>query len=186
MPSDREILVELINILKDLLSKGDWSASLFLKTAYKKIDNLCQRAEELLNLINHGPKKEEEHINKESEGYLKVFVSVYQSDYNNLTKWQNTLLGITEYSVSRPIYRNEEYIEEIIRARQSFNEGYAIVFIRETDIIPPYAGKPLMDKFGHELLTVKQGAILPENIFEFVHLEKRYFFRNGRLLLKSS
>lgn len=185
MPSDKEILLELIKIFKDLLSKGDWQASLFLRTAYKKIDGLCQRAEELLDEINHVPKSTQEHINKEKEGYIRVYVSVYQADYNNLNKWQNTLLGIAEYSVSRPVYREQAYIEEIIRSRQTFNEAYVIVFIKETDIIPSYSGKALVDKFGHELLTVKEGAILPENIYEFVHLEKHYSFRNGRLSLKS-
>lgn len=186
MASDEESLRQLIKILKNLLTEGDWEASLLLKSAHKKIDTLYERAESLLNEFSQGPiAQTEEDIRKEKQGYIRVFVSLYQSDYNNLNKWQMTLNSIAEYSVSRPIYRNEEDVQEIIRSKQTFNEAYAAVFIKESDIIPPYAGKNAVDKFGHELLTVRQGAIITENISEFVHLGRHYLFRNGRLLLKS-
>lgn len=179
---------ELVEILRNLLKTGDWEASLFLRTAHKKLQGLYDQAVQLERQFEAKTVKsqEEEHKLKLKQGYSLIYVSLYQTDAYNLIKWENTLKNISEYSINRPIYRFEENIQAIIRSKQdSPNEAYVSIYIKSTDVIPPYAGKLIEDKLGHELLTVRENSLQPKSISEFVHQGKRYLFKNGKLLLKS-
>jgi intracellular multiplication protein IcmQ len=178
-----EIGRQFVATLEDLLKVGDWEASLFLRVAQKKLQELRDEAIAISEDLAEAAKEKDEHAGKERQGYIKVYISIYQSDSHNLVKWQNTLKGISEYSVSRPIYRNEEHIQEMIRSKRSPNEAYATVYIKESDIISPYTGKIIEDRWGHELLTIRGGTLLPANIVEFIHNDKKYTFKNGKLLV---
>jgi Dot/Icm secretion system protein IcmQ len=180
---------KLIEVLKDLLGTGDWEASLFLRTAHKKLQDLLGEAVSLSTQLDEKslPTPEEEYQSKLNQGYIKVYVSIYQSDPYNLVKWENTLKSIREYSITRPIYRNEEHIREVIRSKRgSMNEGYVAIYMKQSDILPPPAAKVTEDKWGHELITLRSACLLASNIVEFVYGEKRYGFKEGKLLLKSA
>lgn len=184
----KKINEKLINILNDLLSTGDWQASLFLRTAQKKIESIYQQAVALSEEFDRENTRSasDEHAVRTRQGYIKIYVSLYQSDPHNLVKWENTLRSIKEYSINRPIYRFEEHIQEMIRAKHgSSNEGYVVIYVEPTDIIPAYAGKIIQDRFGHELLTLRDNSLQPKNIIEFVHQGRRYFYKESKLLLKS-
>lgn len=184
----QKINQELITIIDDLLNSGDWEASLFLRTAQKKLQALLEKAKSIDKQLhtNTSLSHEDEHKLRLNEGYVKIFISIYQSDPYNIIKWESTLKSIREYSINRPIYRNEEHIQEMIRSKQgSANEGYVVLYIQSNDIIPPYTGKIAKDRWGHELLTVKDNSLQPENIVEFVHQARRYTFSNGKLSLIS-
>jgi intracellular multiplication protein IcmQ len=184
----KEINKKIIEILQNLLAAGDWNASLFLRAAHKKLQALADQAASLSEQFDQKAvtSPDQKHKDRMKQGYIKVYVSIYQSDPYNLTRWENTLKSIREYSINRPIYRSEEHIQEAIRSKQgSANEAYVAVYIKESDIIRPYAGKMIEDRWGHELLTLRDTALLPGNIIEFDHQGKKYEFVNGKLLLKS-
>jgi Dot/Icm secretion system protein IcmQ len=184
----KKINEQLINILRELLATGNWEASLFLRTAHKKLQDLCDEAVATANQLHavDQPKSLISHQTRVDQGYFLVYVSIYQSDPYNLRKWENTLKNIKEYSIARPIYRSEEHIQEAIRSKKgAVNEGYVSVYIKKNDIIPPYPGKLLEDRFGHELLTIRDNALKMENIVEFVHHGKRFELIEGKLSLKS-
>lgn len=184
----KEINDKVIKILRELLDTGDWNASLFLRTAYSKLQTFHQQALNLQSQFESKPitTTEEQHKSKLKQGFVPVYVSLYQTDPYNIIKWENTLKGISEYSINRPIYRTEDHIEEMIRAKQaSPNEGYVVIYIKQTDIIPAHTGKLIEDRWGHELLTLRDHSLQPENIAEFAHQGRRYSFQNGKLLLKT-
>ncbi len=184
----KEINRELIEILQNLLASGNWDASLFLRAAHKKLQAIAEEASALSEQLEQkaATSHEEKHKARIEQGYIKIYVSIYQSDPYNLIRWENTLKSIREYSINRPIYRYEEYIQEAIRSKLgSANEAYVVIYLKETDIIQPYAGKLIQDKWGHELLTLRDGSLLTSNIIEFVHQGRRYKFKNGKLILKT-
>ncbi|MGB6976825.1 MAG: Dot/Icm secretion system protein IcmQ, partial [Gammaproteobacteria bacterium] len=114
-----------------------------------------------------------------------AYVSIFQMEGNNLHKWINTLKMLDHYSQSRPVYRTEEQVRAIIRTKsEQLREAYVVIEIKENDIIPLSAGRTAVDRLGNELLTLKRGAIQPENIIEFVHSEHRYDFVEGQLVLQ--
>jgi intracellular multiplication protein IcmQ len=190
MTSDDQFKItsdKLIELLRDLLATGNWEASLFLKTTQKKLQKF--HAEAIALSEEYSAKKrssEDEWEFYKKKGYVAVYVSLYQSDPYSLIKWEHTLKSIREYSVNRPIYRSEEHVQAMIRAKQnSPKEGYAAIYVQESDIISPYAGKVVEDKWGHELLTLRDNSLLPGNIIEFVHQSRHYAFKDGKLLLMS-
>ena len=61
-------------------------------------------------------------------------------------------------------------------------EAYAVVSVNDSDIISAYAGKQDVDSRGHALLTVKEGAVKPENITKFVHGNSVYLFKDDKLV----
>lgn len=189
-PPDKnaEVLSEVLKLLNDLLNTGDWTHSLYLKNSYKKfkqhrddVQALLDEAKGVKKTEVVSPEKVAAQAAAKAES-LNVFVSVFQTDPNNLLAWQNTLGSITEYSVTRPIYQDEAHALEFIRSRPDpTREGYAEIVIQSKDILPDPSGKPRLDQFEHELLSVREGTILPENIVRFIHGDKIYHFKQGEL-----
>lgn len=182
----KEIHNKLMEILQSLMETGDWSASLFLRAAQKKIQVLYEEASILSTQLEDKARSSRDQQQKIriQQGYTNVYVSIYQSDPYNLARWENTLKSIKEYSINRPIYGSEAHIEEAIRSKGSINEGYVIIYVKEVDIIEPYPGKIIEDRWGHELLTLRDNSLKPANILEFVHQGQRYDFIDGKLLSK--
>ncbi|MDQ2994953.1 MAG: type IVB secretion system protein IcmQ, partial [Pseudomonadota bacterium] len=153
----------------------------------KKIKDMREEAAELANKIA-------EEATIKIPGAVKtnttqaltetVFISIYQHDPNNLTKWEKTLKTITEYSVTRPIYREEDHVQEMIRSRPDPNkEAYVAIGVKTVDIIKGLAGKAQADKAGHELVAIRDGCVLARNIKKFVHAGKVFEFTDGALKL---
>lgn len=184
----KEIIDQLSQILREILHGANWDASLLLRTASKRLQELYEEAERLSIKLGKtsAPDAATLHQDKINQGYILVYVSIYQAEPHSLAKWENTLKTIREYSITRPIYRVEEYVAEAIRSKiGSVKEAYVSVYIKPDDIIAPYAGKKVEDRWGHELLTLRDNCLLTSNIVEFVHQGKRYTYRDGKLVLKS-
>jgi hypothetical protein len=84
--------------------------------------------------------------------------------------------------VSRPTYREEGHVQELIRSKKDTERyGYAIIHIPEDGIYNiKQASK---DVFGHDMLMLKEGIIKLNNIEGFVHAnKKRYKFFDGELI----
>lgn len=183
----KQINDKLISLMRDLMTTGNWEDSLFLRTAHKKLEELTSQAMALSKQLDSSHlDPSQKHKNLPIEGYISVFVSLYQFDAYNLVKWGKTLKNIKDYSVNRPIYRIEEHVQEMLRSKQgSAREAYVSIYVKESDLIPPYTGKIAEDRFGHELLTLREGSLSSENIIKFVHLNKSYTFENESLILKN-
>ena len=93
-----ELGKEIIRVLDDILSTGDWNSSLFLKTSAAKLKNLRDKAGEICSA---GAKQvqEGESIVKGKGiqlGYIQVFVLLYQVDGENLQSWFRTIKSLCE------------------------------------------------------------------------------------------
>lgn len=176
---------ELLAILNELLEAGDWESSLFLKVASKRIRALRDETQILLEqaTTQRSPQASSDVLR---EGYMNVYISLYQADGNDIKKWQNTLKGLAVNNVGRPVYPNDEHVKAGIRARGNQPcEGYATVQIKVSDIIKMPDGRTPKDRYGNELLTVRENAVSLDNIKEFVHANGQlYYFREGKLTPK--
>ncbi len=182
---DSEAAVRLVNILDDLLKNKEWEATLLLRTAKKRLLNLREEAQQIVNDLNviSTPKEPSQVIAPIKEGYIKVYIALYQTQGSNLKIWHDMLKSLAKYSITRPVYDNEEYVRELIRSKPDMQRhGYAVVAVKENGIIE--SGKVHLDQFNHKLLTLQEGAVTLENIIEFVHAnEKRYIIRGDTLIL---
>jgi Dot/Icm secretion system protein IcmQ len=167
---------QLVQSLNDLLSSGDWEATLFLKANKKKLEALRDQAQAILDNIatsKENKKAMKEYV--EQPGYKLVYISIYQADPNNLSKWQGVIKGLEKHSVSRPIYAEEVHVQALIRGKPDpAKEAYIKAFVRESDILKPQLGKTTYDRYDQPLITVKEGSVKVENIVEFIHQNKHY------------
>jgi intracellular multiplication protein IcmQ len=186
-----EIARKMVKLFEELFAACDWNSSLFIRNAIKPLQKLQQDAEEILKKLSADidqttetpAQRETRFALEERPGYIKTFISLYQSEGSNLQKWQGALKNLVDQSVSRPIYRKEENIKELLRSKSDpMRQAYAVIFVPELSIIQAYQGKPSVDQFGNELLTIKERAITLENIVELVHMGHRYAFVNGKLI----
>ena len=191
MPQDNleqhvEFNRELLAILNELLAAGDWESSLFLKVASKRVKALRDEAQALLDQA--ATQQDAQGVSDVlREGHEKVFISLYQAAGNDIQKWHNTLKGLALNNVGRPVYQNEDHVQASIRARgNQVCEGYAVVQIKTSNLMKMPDGRVPKDRYGNELLTVRENAVSLENIREFVHANDQFYdFREGKLIPKS-
>jgi len=171
-----ELGKKLVGLLDGLLEVGDWTASLFLRTSAKRLRDLRDEANKIAIqdtaqtlVVNTVETKK-----TIPQGYIQVYISLYQVDGANLQTWYRTIKGLLELSASRPVYKDESHVRELIRSKTDLERnGYVIVNINPADIYG--AEKPVSDPFGHELINIKEGAIKLENIVCFIHGNKKRY-----------
>ena len=170
--------------LDKAIADGDWEGSLFFQNIGKKL-------QEVRDHVAHKLDEEEKAEHSENlatlpetkAGQQKIYISLYQADGNNLDRWQNTVKALGKHNISRPVYVEEEHIRSMIRAKtDAKREAYVVAHVTETCILPPHPGVPTEDKFGHQLLSLKERSIELNNILEFVHCDVRYRLAEGKLV----
>jgi intracellular multiplication protein IcmQ len=180
-----EVNRQLVDVLDELLVAGNWEASLFLRAAGKQIHELRDRANQLLIEVTGDIATQKNNAALEKADHIKAYVSLYQNEGTNLTKWYQMIKALTEHSVSRPVYRQEEQVKTLIRSKaDAQHEGFVVAFIKESDVLQMPFGKTAVDRFGNELLTLRPGAVKLENIIEFVHNQQSYLLQENGLVLK--
>jgi Dot/Icm secretion system protein IcmQ len=181
-----KIVSKLKKIFSDVLAVGDWESSIFLKNAAAKIRELQNRLEKIdqgkivENQVAAAGKVDQQ--GELAQGVIKVFVLLYQVDGTNIEWWYKTIKSLQEYNVTRPVYKDESYAEEFIRSKVSNVErnGYVAVYVNEKDLYKTGTA----DSLGHQLFTLRENAIVLENVIEFVHANKnRYKMGEGELIL---
>jgi intracellular multiplication protein IcmQ len=182
---DKKASIELIKILDNLLDSNDWESSLLLRTTKKHLGALREEAKQIADKLNDNVEVKLANQVKTAlkPDQIKIYISLYQAEGANLQAWQKMLKSLANYSITRPVYENEEHVREVIRTKPDMQRhAYAVVAISKNSII--HLEKPSVDQFSHELLSLKEGAVQLQNIIEFVHAnEKRYVFRNDTLVL---
>jgi intracellular multiplication protein IcmQ len=191
MDNEKEKIIkfskQLITELDSLLNTGDWEKSLFLRAMAKRINNIREDTQDLVEELNDGDSNsiiENSNFDKTKEGYVKVYISLYQADGNNLQIWQIMLKSLAKYSINRPIYAKEEDVKAMIRSKADpIRHSYVVIMVTPDSIIKPESQQT--DNLGHELLALKENSIETENIVSFVHANKKnYIFHDNKLILK--
>ena len=177
------LLHAIITTVDHVLEGGDWQSSLFLRNTIKPL--LAIKAEAEAELAQLEMKAVESAVVNQplSEDEVEVYISLFQSDGYNMSKWAMQLRSLDRYVVGRPIYKNQDDVEKRIRLRAGLgNEGFVIVVVKKNDIQPAGNTAPLKDQFDHTLLTLKETAIKNGRIIAFVHGGTRYYFTDGQLI----
>ncbi len=176
-----EINEAILKAIDKLLGAGDWEGSLFLRNAAKP---LKQARDEIVKLqqkmgaVTDNIRYEQPEITDDMQ---VVFVSIYQSGGYDLAQWEKQLASLANYTQGRPVYVSEDEVNRAIRAKLVPNaEAYIKVAIKKSRILTGL--KPAYDRLHQPLLTLAEGAVIPRNILEFVHVGKHYLFVGGRLI----
>ena len=191
-----EVRNKLLKAIDKAVTGGEWQGSLFYKNILKQLVELrtyvvSRLGENVVVKTSVENAADQVIANLQSDsdraeaGYEKVYVSLYQSESERMDRWLNTIRLLPEHYVSRPIYRRLEHIEEMVRAKNSRTEAYAIVWVKTEDIVTHYSGTNQQDRFAHELLNLKAGSIQLENLVEFIHDKQSYWLIENQLVVNN-
>jgi hypothetical protein len=190
--SPNEIANKVKEVIAGVLATGDWESSIFLKATATKLRGLQAEAERLSHLgeqvqqVQNVATASDKTIKRRTTppGYSQVFILLYQVDNTNLQGWYRTIKTLTDYSVTRPAYKDEAYAREFIRSKTSGVErnGYAVVNIKSDDFYN--VEQPPVDASGQQLFVLKENSVKLENIVEFILANKQHYaIRDEALVL---
>ncbi len=177
--------LKILKALDETIATGPWDYNLFFKGIGKQLLEARERFVRELGLEGH--KNGDKGLADEAEAaFIEVYVSLYQAEGANISKWQTVVNTLAGYNLTRPVYKNETDVVEAIRSKEfKQNDAYVAVKILKADITQPFTESPPVDRYGHELLVLREGAVRQENISRFVHMSGEYEFRNNTLVKKS-
>lgn len=175
----------VLKSLNEAITTGPWDKSNFLKAVGK---NITQIRDDFLKKIGRDPAAEQASIEAASKAWQQgeqqeVYISLYSANGSDLANWERIIINLPRQSISRPIYALEEDLVNVIRHKDNkVNEGYVAIRIKKTNILELGQDKTSYDKFGKELLNLKDKTILLENITRFVHSSGVYHLEKNRLV----
>lgn len=177
---------KLLAALDKLIEKGHWDQSLFYKNILKRLHALRQSIIDSLEDEQDAFASSSSlpEIPLQKEDYRRMYVAVYQTEGERMDRWLYLVKNLPSFSISRPVYGEEAHAEELMRAKRGRNDAYVILWVKEQDILSPLSGALPFDRFHHALYTLKPTGVKLENLIEFVHDGKRYFFHKGQFVLK--
>ncbi len=178
-----DVAKRLAAILNGLLRSGDWQNSLFLKAHAKRIAALHEQVTQFCDVVEHGSKVDDNLASANDQDSAILYIALYQVDDANLDGWLSNIRTLNEHLVTRPVYKDEQHVKELIRSKTENLErnGYLKVKVNNSDYT---LADGQLDSFGHQLYLLKDDAIKLANIIEFVHGNKKlYAFRNNELVL---
>ena len=176
----------ILTSLRELLERGPWANSAFLRVLGKKIqkihDDFSTRVDSTHQSLSH--KSAQHHLTqKPSETQKEVFVALYSSDGANLESWEKILVNLPRQTVSRPVYSEEEAIKKIFKDKKKpVNDAYVVMYIDQNALLMMAGDKAPKDRFGTELLTLKAKALSLDHMLRFVHTSGVYTYQKGRLI----
>ena len=179
---------KLITAIDQLLTTGNWEDSLFLRANKKRF--LALR-EKIIALNGQADSLLSQSVANKTiawgEHKRLIYILLHQTHGNQLSHWEQLLKGLIGQSAGRPIYSSEEHIKAVVRSKPyPSKEGYVVLVVDKQAILQPYSGHQVTDRFGYELLMLKENAVRFDSMVEFVNEDKRYRFHNGHLQLINS
>jgi intracellular multiplication protein IcmQ len=170
----------ILESIDKLLAAGDWEGSLFLRNAAKPLKQAREEIIKLQQKMEDGGDLKHKKITLTDDMQI-VFISIYQSEGQDLGKWERQLRSLSNYTQGRPVYVNEEEVVRAIRAKlMPGSEAYIKAVIKKKSILT--TTRPMKDRLEQPILSLIDGAVEPDNILEFVHMGKRYSFVDGHLI----
>lgn len=167
----------------ELLANEGWEKVPFLKIMHAKLLKLKLELDDLMGLTPETPSLQDHQSPQaelSSDNLLKLYIYLYTTEGKRLEAWQRLLANLDKQYISRPIYRNEVDAQyAVFNAPVMHNAGYVAVWVDKKFLLEAENGP--RDKFGHELLMLKDRAIDLAKIEYFWTNSSQYQWKLGKL-----
>lgn len=180
---------QILAALDDLLANRPWDKTIFLRAIAMQLKQIRNDYAEAISsyeaMVNVDPKKKIAYLQQEeTEKTVNVYIHLYNLEGDNISKWEMLITNLEQQIVSRPVYRFENDVREVMRAKKGDlkNEAYAAISIHEKKLIVSSNDQIQRDKLGHELVGVKERAIDLSNFKYFIHKSGRYNLKGFKLI----
>ena len=151
----------IISVLDNLIAKKEWESSAVFRVLKKRIVNYRNslkqdiEQEELAHKVNHNNRSDEYIL----EGYVKVYISIYQGQGDNLNLWEAAVKNLPFSFLGRPAYDNESKVKNFMDSKVNKDvEGYAEVWIKEGGILDVPDDKVTFDTLGNKLISLDKNT----------------------------
>lgn len=175
-----KVALEIQNILDEGIKAGPWQANLFLKGIRKKLEELRDEFVVKVGLDQHHEQVANDLLADSNSGTTEVYIALYQSQGSNMHKWQEVIVSLVNYTMGRPIYKNEEDVQAAIRLTdRNLNNAYVAVRVSSDAILAESMEQVRSDREGRKLISLHEAAVQLKNIIRLVHASGHYkFIRN--------
>ncbi len=175
----------IISEFDKAIDSNIWDKNSLLKKHKKKLQLLKDKFVSEIDIDNY-MKKEKNLSNKKPKnrtGQLKIFISLYNPEDDNLEKWFLVIQGVINSVITRPVYRVEDDIKSVINSGdESAHEGYIVVYVNNSDLINAQDTNVPHDDLGNELSVLRDNCIKKDNIIAFVHNAQSYALKEKKLI----
>lgn len=180
--------LKAIGLLDKLLERPGWESSRLLTASQKRLQKIRDGLQASYDKFEQKAVADQGKAAAASDatfddkpGMTRIYISLYQTDGARKRNWEQLLRSLTNCSVGRPIYFDEQHARQFIQSRPNLErEGYACVYIKEGDVLQT-AAQP-KDKNGHPLAYLQPQALQRARLVQFVHANShRYKIVDGKL-----
>ena len=179
----------ILAALDELLANRTWDKTLFLRAIEMQLKQIRNDYADAINsyeaMASIDRKQNTFFIQKKgAEKTIDIYIHLYNLEGDSIHKWEKLISNLDKQIISRPVYRFENDVREVLRTKRGDlkNEAYAAVAINETQLIIGTNGQVQRDKLGHELVSVKDRWIDLNNFKYFIHKSGRYNLRGLKLI----
>lgn len=178
------LLKAIIAAVDHVLAADDWDSSLFLRNLIKPIVAIKEEAQAELDKTAIKNSEKKIVVIPAAAHEVEVYISLFQSDGYNMSKWAMQLRALSRYVVGRPVYQYEADVKKWMRLRANLpTEAYVTVIVQQSDIQSDPLRAALRDRYDHPLLQLKETALQQHGrIVAFVHQGTHYHFADGQLI----
>ncbi len=177
-----QVAEELVATADEVIKAGDWQSSLFLRNTIKPIVKIREQALELIASLQANTELDEVAAPNINSAEQIIYISLFQNQGFDMRCWEMQLRCLHKYMLGRPVYAEHDDAEKVIRMHSArAREAYVAVAVDQANV---QVNASRQDKYGNQILTISDGAVKPERILEFVHLDRHYIFSKGKLILK--
>jgi intracellular multiplication protein IcmQ len=188
MESLLEQLKKFQKIYDEMLGDENWANSPFLKIMHAKLTKLKFELDEVLNFdqpfetLDISP-NQKGHF--QENNFEKFYIYLYTTEGKKLDAWQRLVDNLERQYISRPIYCNEKDVQyAVFNAPVFHNAGYVAVWVEKKFI--QIQDELIKDKFGNDLMVLKDRAISLDKIDYFWTNSTQYKWKDGKLVFFQS
>jgi intracellular multiplication protein IcmQ len=179
----KEQQTEVLDALNKAANNEVWGKSTILRVIGKQVSSVRDDFENLINPSkNVNPVTTHTATGTENER-VSVYVAVYCTKGTDMKNWERVLATLPAQLISRPIYPDEKYAITLIKSKTNKeNEAYLCLDIPTNTIVQPDQDKPMLDKLGNPLMTLKGKPMSAQYEATFFHQSGKYQYSNGKLI----
>lgn len=169
-----QVALEIKKILDEGINSGPWQANLFLKGIKKKLEEIRDEFVTRVGIDQHHEQMAKDLAANSGET-TEVYIALYQSQGGNMSRWQEVVVSLVNYTMGRPIYDNERDVRAAIRLNdRNLNQAYVVVKVPSDAILSDTAESARTDREGRKLISLREAAIQLKNIVRLVHATGQY------------
>lgn len=126
---------------------------------------------------------------KLEEDEMLVYIHIFNAQGLNVRTWQAMLTpkALFDYSVNRPLYQEQSYIEDFIRSKSNkAQHAYLTIAMKKDRLLPNPEEGAVKDPLGNPQVKIKEGSLRFDRLFSFTHNEQVYQVGADGVLIKKT